>query len=61
MLPRAYNTSISMVMRPMFRPFGQLAYRFANRQLGLDLQTLQAFQEQPVKDPELLRLVLYRF
>jgi hypothetical protein len=35
--------------------------RFANRQLGLDLRTLQAFQEKPVKDPELLRLVLHRF
>lgn len=35
--------------------------RFANRQLGLDLQTLQAFQGQPIKDPELLRLVLDRF
>lgn len=34
--------------------------RFANRQLGLDLQTLQAFQRQPIKDPELLRLVLHR-
>lgn len=35
--------------------------RFANRQLGLDLRTLQAFQEKPVKDPELLLLVLHRF
>lgn len=35
--------------------------RFANRQLGLDLQTLQAFHGQPIKDPELLRLVLDRF
>lgn len=29
MLPRAYNTSISMVMRPMFRPFGQLATAYS--------------------------------
>jgi hypothetical protein len=35
--------------------------RFASRQLGLDLRTLQAFQEKPVKNPELLRLVLHRF
>lgn len=35
--------------------------RFANRQLGLDLQTWQALREQPAKDPELLQLVLHRF
>lgn len=35
--------------------------RFANRQLGLDLQTLRALQGQPTKDPELLQLVLHRF